>query len=63
VKQPTDSWFKGRSVVIATRHRKEAVIAPMLERGLGVHCLVSHDLDTDRFGTFSGEIARQDDLT
>lgn len=33
----------------------------MLERGLGVHCLVSHDLDTDRFGTFSGEIPRQDD--
>ncbi len=36
-------------------------MAPVLEERLGVSCLVPDDLDTDRFGTFSGEIERRDD--
>lgn len=52
------NWFSGRPVVIATRHRKESVIAPLLEQELGMQPFVMEDFDTDRFGTFSGEIER-----
>ena len=50
--------FAGRTLAIATMHGKEAVIAPVLERRLGVRCVVPAGFDTDRFGTFSGEVAR-----
>ena len=56
--------FKGRRLVIATKHNKEIVIAPVLEEYLGVDCFVPSDFDTDAFGTFSGEIERiKDALT
>jgi hypothetical protein len=50
--------FKARSCVLATQHGKEEVIAPLLERELGVKVLVPRGFDTDRFGTFTGEISR-----
>ena len=50
--------FDGRRLVVATMHQKEKVIAPILNATLGVTCFVSHELNTDQFGTFSGEIAR-----
>ena len=53
--------FKGRDLVIATKHGKERVIAPIVEKELGVKCFVSLDLDTDLLGTFTGEIERKDD--
>lgn len=53
--------FKGRDLVIATKHGKERVIAPIAEKELGVKCFVSLDLDTDLLGTFTGEIERKDD--
>jgi hypothetical protein len=53
--------FKGRDLVIATKHGKERVIAPIVEKELGVKCFVSLDLDTDLLGTFTGEIKRKDD--
>ncbi len=52
--------FKGRKLVIATRHQKECVIAPLLEQALGVSCFVPYNLDTDQLGTFSGEVERLD---
>ena len=52
--------FKGRKLLIATKHQKEKVIAPILERALGVSCFVIADLDTDQFGTFTGSITRKD---
>jgi hypothetical protein len=52
--------FKGRRLVIATKHKKESVIAPLLEEHLGVQCFVPKDFDTDELGTFSGEIERKD---
>lgn len=52
-------WFSGRTIVIASRHQKEEVIAPILEHYLGCRCMVPADLDTDRLGTFSGEVARK----
>lgn len=51
--------FAGRKLVIATKHSKERVIAPHLERALGVSCFVASDLDTDQLGTFSGEVQRE----
>jgi hypothetical protein len=53
--------FKGRNLLIATKHKKEEVIAPILEKELGVKCFVAEDLDTDKLGTFTGEVERKDD--
>lgn len=53
--------FKGRRLIIATKHQKELVIAPLLEETLSVHCFTDPNFDTDALGTFSGEIERQQD--
>lgn len=53
--------FRGRTLLIATKHKKENVIAPILEKELGLKCIVSTNFDTDELGTFSGEIERKDD--
>lgn len=53
-----DTVFTGRTMVLATMHGKEAVIAPILEKALGVEIIVPKDFDTDRFGTFTGDIPR-----
>lgn len=50
--------FEGRKLLIATKHEKEKVIAPLLEAELGVQFIIPEDFDTDVFGTFSGEIER-----
>ncbi len=55
------TYFAGRTLVIATKHKKEAVIAPLFENALGVKCMIPHDFDTDSLGTFSGEVERRDD--
>ena len=52
--------FEGRSLVIATMHKKELAIAPILELELGVKCVLPLELNTDLLGTFSGEIERKD---
>lgn len=52
--------YKGRILLIATKHQKEKVIAPLMEAALGVSCLVAGGFDTDRFGTFTGETERRD---
>lgn len=51
--------FQGRRLLIATKHKKESVIAPLAEKALGVSCFVTHDFDSDLFGTFTGEIDRK----
>jgi len=53
--------FKGRKLLIATKHRKEKVIAPILEKELGVKCFTTDEFDTDKLGTFSGEVEREFD--
>lgn len=50
--------LRGKQAVLATMHAKEAVIAPVLEAGLGIAIGVPESFDTDRFGTFSGEVER-----
>lgn len=50
--------FRGRPLLIATRHGKDRVLAPILEAGLGVSCRAIPELDTDILGTFTGEVER-----
>lgn len=53
--------YQNRNLIIASRHGKERVLAPILERELGVRCIIPDDFDTDVFGTFSGEKERLTD--
>ncbi len=53
--------FKGRSIIIATKHQKEQAIAPVFEKELGVKCFIVPNLDTDQLGTFTGEVERKSD--
>lgn len=50
----------GRRAALATRHGKEAVIAPVLAP-LGIAVEVAA-IDTDAFGTFTGEVPRPGDM-
>ncbi|GBL35844.1 hypothetical protein EMGBS15_14390 [Filimonas sp.] len=43
--------FEGRRLLVATKHGKEQVIAPILESALGVICVLPSNLDTDVLGT------------
>jgi hypothetical protein len=54
-------YFEGRQLLIATKHNKERVIAPLFEKALGVTCIVPDNFDTDLLGTFSGEVEREQD--
>lgn len=54
--------FEGRNLLIATKHGKEKVIVPILEKELGVLCVQNTLFDTDTLGTFSGEIERKKDV-
>lgn len=44
---------------LATMHGKEKAIAPAFKRHLGMSVLPCDFIDTDAFGTFTGEIVRQ----
>lgn len=50
--------FEGRTLVVATMHEKEKILGPLVEKELGVSVVVPSGLNTDVFGTFSGEISR-----
>ncbi len=54
-------YFKGRVLVLATKHEKEKVMAQILEKELGVKVVVPADFNTDKFGTFTREIKRTGD--
>ncbi|MEY4728617.1 MAG: hypothetical protein RLZZ390_1141 [Bacteroidota bacterium] len=51
--------FEGRRLLVATKHKKEEVIAPLFFNELGLSSFVLDDFDTDAFGTFTGEIERE----
>ncbi len=53
--------FQNRKLVIATKHQKENVIAPLFEKAFNVKCFAPQNFDTDTLGTFTGEIERKDD--
>ncbi len=50
--------FSGRKLLIVTKHGKERVIAQTMESQLGVICAHTENIDTDQFGTFTGETER-----
>lgn len=51
------SQYLGRIAALATQHGKESVIAPAFAEIAGLTVQVAA-IDTDRFGTFSGEVKR-----
>ncbi|OIJ19259.1 hypothetical protein BKP45_13965 [Anaerobacillus alkalidiazotrophicus] len=53
--------FLNRQAVIATMHKKEQVIAPILEKELGICVTVPKNFNTDLFGTFTNEVERAGD--
>lgn len=53
-----DKLFKGRAALLVTKHHKEKVISPLLEDALGLKLSLANGIDTDDFGTFSGETER-----
>ncbi len=53
--------FTGRRLLVATKHKKEMVLSPLLEKALAVQCFTDDRLDTDLLGTFTGEVERIDD--
>jgi hypothetical protein len=55
--QIQQSLFTNRVAVIATMHKKEEVIAPLLKE-LGIKVAIPADFNTDIFGTFSRDIKR-----
>jgi hypothetical protein len=53
--------FEERKLLIATKHQKESVIAPLFWEEFRNYCFTSDAFDTDTLGTFSGEIDRKED--
>lgn len=53
------SLYAGRIAALATRHAKDEAIAPAFRDVMGLATVVV-DVDTDSFGTFSGDIPRTD---
>ncbi|GAE27381.1 hypothetical protein JCM9140_3517 [Halalkalibacter wakoensis JCM 9140] len=50
--------FNKRKAVLATMHKKEEVIAPILKTELGIEIIVPLNFNSDKFGTFTNEIER-----
>ncbi len=46
--------------LIASKHNKEEAIYPPFSKVFNVNIIVPADFDTDKYGTFSGEIPRED---
>lgn len=51
-------YFQGRTLVVASQHDKESVIAPRLSKAFSLRISPGPNVDTDALGTFSGEVDR-----
>lgn len=56
-----NALFANRVGILATMHQKERVMAPLLEKELGIKVRVTQNFNTDSFGTFTREIKRPRD--
>jgi len=56
---PNLEIFLGRKLLVASNHKKHQVIAPIFQREWNSEVVCDTDIDTDQFGTFSGEIERE----
>ena len=54
---PEPSPYRGRVIAVGTQHGKQHQFAPVFRRVLGAE-LVTPAVDTDQFGTFTGEVVR-----
>ena len=52
------SPYRGQTIAIGTRHGKQHQFHPAFSAVLGAVLYTPPDLDTDRFGTFAGEVRR-----
>ncbi|MFO1070100.1 MAG: DUF6671 family protein [Geminicoccaceae bacterium] len=50
--------YAGAEIALGSMHDKQRAIAPPVARVLGARLVVPPGIDTDAFGTFTGEIAR-----
>jgi hypothetical protein len=50
--------YRGRTALLASMHGKEAALAAPLQEALGLMLIPAAGFDTDRFGTFTGEVER-----
>ncbi|MCD9186321.1 MAG: hypothetical protein LUM44_07795 [Pyrinomonadaceae bacterium] len=50
--------YEGRQVALATKHGKERVLTRPMKAALGLEVVVPAKIETDAFGTFTGEIER-----
>ena len=50
--------YAHRQTAFLTQHGKESLIGPMLQAALGCQVVRAEGYDTDRLGTFSGEVPR-----
>jgi len=53
--------FKNRVGILATMHKKEEVISPIVENELGIELVIPEGFNTDQFGTFTGDTERMGD--
>lgn len=58
VGRPVTDAYRGRVVVFGTLHGKERQVAPAFAEVLGARVTAVPGLDTDQFGTFTGDIPR-----
>jgi len=52
------SIFANRTLLVATKHQKEKIMAPLFFKNFQMNTIRCEGLDTDEFGTFSGEKER-----
>ena len=50
--------YSAQTAIIATQHKKESVIAPILKSRLNLNSFTPSDYNTDQFGTFCGKVER-----
>jgi len=55
--QPSHS-YSDATIAFATKHKKDELVKDLFKKGLGIDIVLS-EIDTDQFGTFSGEIERK----
>jgi len=52
-------FYEGKKIALLTKHQKEKVIIPLMEREIGCKVIAETKYDTDGFGTFSREKKRR----
>ncbi len=50
--------LENQSILLVTKHNKQEVIAPAFKKEFNAKVIVCKNVDTDKFGMFSGEIKR-----